>query len=377
MKTNQNRALMAGWASCLILAAGMVLAVSCQASVERIEWGKTSEGAAVDLYVLKNGKGMTAKVMTYGAILVELHVPDREGKTKDVVLGFDNLERYLKGHPLFGSTVGRYANRIGNAQFTLNGRTYQLAKNNGKNHIHGGPKGFDKVVWQAKPFQDARASGVRLQYFSPDGENGFPGNLTVTVTYSLTEANELRIDYTAKTDQDTPVNVTNHSYFNLAGADSGDVLEHELQIFADYYTPVDDGLIPIGEIAFVKGTPLDFTVPKTIGARIGELPKTGGYDHNYVLNSGGRSLALAARVFEAKSGRVMETFTSTPGVQLYTANHMKGLAGKQGAVYGRHQGFCLETQYFPDSVNKLHFPSPVVKAGETRETTTIFKFSVR
>jgi len=336
-----------------------------------------TNGAPVDLFVLKNGRGLIAKVMSYGAILVELHVPDRQGQPADVVLGFDNLERYLKGHPLFGATVGRYANRIANATFTRNGQIYQLARNNGKNHIHGGPLGFDKKLWRAAPFQTAQAVGVKFSLTSPDGENGFPGNLRVTVSYSLTTNNELRLDYEAATDKDTPVNLSNHSYFNLGGADSGDVLGHVLQIFADRYTPVDEALIPTGEIAPVKDTPLDFTSPTPIGARIAELPKTAGYDHNYVLNSGGKSLDLAARVYEPKSGRVMEVLTTKPGVQLYTANHLKNLAGKRGAVYGKHQGFCLETQYFPDSVNQPHFPSPFLQAGDLYKATTIFRFSTR
>jgi aldose 1-epimerase len=348
-------------------------------TVEKADFGKTSDGTAVELYTLKNSKGMTAKIMTYGAILVELHVPDRQGNSKDVVLGFDSLDPYLKGHPLFGAVVGRYANRIAKAQFTIGGKTYQLAKNTGKNHIHGGPKGFDKVIWKAGPFQNAvtKVAGVKLIYNSPDGENGFPGNLRVVITYTLSEDNELRIDYEATTDQDTPINLTNHSYFNLAGADSGDVLGHELQLMADNYTPADDELIPTGEIAPVKGTPLDFTRPTPIGARIKDLPKTSGYDHNFVINGGGQALAPVAKVHEPKSGRVMEVLTTEPGVQLYTANHMRNLAGKGGAVYGKHQGFCLETQHYPDAVNKPQFPSPILKAGATFKSATVFKFSAK
>lgn len=360
-----------------LLTLGSALTLTAAMSVEKTEFGKTADGKTVDLYVLKNGKGMTAKVMTYGAILVELHAPDRQGVSKDLVLGFDNLDRYLKGHPLFGATVGRFANRIGGAQFALNGKTYSLVRNNGRNHIHGGTKGFDKQLWQGEPFQTDTGVGVKLSYLSVDGEEGYPGNLKVTVTYTLTADNELRIDYTATTDKDTPVNLTNHSYFNLGGADAGDVLGHELQLFADNYTPADDGLIPTGEIAPVKGTPLDFTQPKPIGARILELSKTSGYDHNYVINGGGKSLAPAARVYEPKSGRVMEAFTTEPGVQLYTANHLRNLAGKGGAVYNKHQGFCLETQHYPDSVNKPNFPSPVLKAGDTFRSATVFKFSAR
>jgi aldose 1-epimerase len=370
------KTILSHWPIRLLTVCGAIT-VSAAMSVDKTEYGKSADGKTVELFVLTNGKGMTAKVMTYGAILVELHAPDRQGASKDIALGFDNLDRYIKGNPLFGATVGRFANRIGGAQFTLNGKTYSLAKNNGKNHIHGGLKGFDKQPWKGESFQTDKGAGVKLSYLSVDGEEGYPGNLKVTVTYTLTADNELRIDYTATTDQDTPVNLTNHSYFNLGGADSGDVLGHELQLFADNYTPADDGLIPTGEIAPVNGTPLDFTKPTTIGARIQELSKTSGYDHNYVLNSGGKSLALAARVYEPKSGRVLEAFTTEPGVQLYTGNHLWKLAAKNRAVYNKHQGFCLETQHYPDSINKPNFPSPVVKAGETYRSATVFKLSVR
>jgi len=346
-------------------------------TVEGADFGRTTDGTVIEIYTLRNGRGITAKVMTYGAILVELHVPDRQGQPRDVVLGFDQLAPYLKGHPLFGATVGRFANRIGGAQFVLNGQTYRLAANNGKNHIHGGRRGFDKQIWKAEPFSTPSAAGVRLRYNSPDGEEGYPGNLQVTLTYTLTVDNELRLDYEATSDKDTIVNLTNHSYFNLGGHDNGDVLAHELQIFADFYTPSDDALIPTGEIHFVKGTPLDFTQPTPIGARIKELAKTRGYDHNFVLKSDGVTPALGARVYEPKSGRLMEMWTTEPGVQLYTANHMNNQPGKGGAVYQQHQGFCLETQHFPDSINKPHFPSPILRAGQIKKTTTIFKFATR
>lgn len=346
-------------------------------AVERQEFGKTQDGTAVEIYTLRNGRGITAKVMTYGAILVELQVPDRTGQSRDVVLGFDQLDRYLKGHPLFGATVGRFANRIGGAQFVLNGQVYRVTANSGKNHIHGGRRGFDKQIWKAEPFATATAAGVRLRLVSLDGEEGYPGTLQVTVTYSLTVDNELRLDYEATSDKDTVVNLTNHSYFNLGGHDSGDVLGHELQMFADFYTPADEALIPTGEIAFVKGTPLDFTTPTPIGARIKELAKTRGYDHNFVLKSDGLTPALGARVYEPRSGRVMEMWTTEPGVQLYTANHMNNQPGKGGATYQQFQGFCLETQHFPDSPNKPHFPSPILRAGQVKKSTTIFKFSTR
>jgi aldose 1-epimerase len=310
-----------------------------------------------------------------------MHVPDRNGKLDDVVLGFDNLESYLKGHPLFGAVVGRVANRIGGAKFTLDGQEYKLAANNGRNSIHGGRRGFDKVVWQGEPVAAQDGVAIKLSYRSSDGEEGFPGNLSVALTYTLTNQNELRLDYTATTDKPTPVNLTNHSYFNLAGAGSaGDVLGHELMLAADQYTPADNELIPTGEIKPVAGTPLDFTKPTPIGARIEQLRERpyGGYDHNYVLNSGGKALALGARVYEPKTGRVMEMSTTQPGVQLFTANGMSGkLKGKGGAAYPRHGGFCLETQHFPDSVNKPNFPSVILRPGVTYRQTTVFKFSTK
>jgi aldose 1-epimerase len=352
-----------------------------KASVEKIAFGKTQDGTPVDLYMLTNANGLRAKVITYGAILTELHVPDRNGKLDDVVLGFDNLESYLKGHPLFGAVVGRVANRIGGAKFTLDGQEYKLAANNGRNSIHGGRRGFDKVVWQGEPVAAQDGVAIKLSYRSSDGEEGFPGNLSVALTYTLTNQNELRLDYTATTDKPTPVNLTNHSYFNLAGAGSaGDVLGHELMLAADQYTPADNELIPTGEIKPVAGTPLDFTKPTPIGARIEQLRERpyGGYDHNYVLNSGGKALALGARVYEPKTGRVMEMSTTQPGVQLFTANGMSGkLKGKGGAAYPRHGGFCLETQHFPDSVNKPNFPSVILRPGVTYRQTTVFKFSTK
>ena len=343
--------------------------------LEQQDWGKLPDGTAVKLYTLANRKGMVAKITSYGAILTELHVPDRNGKAENIVLGFDNLDQYLKGHPGFGATVGRVANRIAKARFTLDGVEYKLAANNGPHHLHGGSKGFDKVGWEAQPVQtNGPEVAIQFNYLSKDGEENYPGNLSVTVVYTLTDDNELRIDYTAKTDKATPVNLTNHTYFNLAG--SGDVFGHELMMAADRYTPVDDGLIPTGEIASVKGTALDFTKPMAIGARIEQLkPNPGGYDHNYVLNGGGRSLALAARVQEPKTGRVMEVHTTEPGVQLYTANFLDGkLSGVGGAGYKKHSGLCLETQHFPDSVNHPNFPSMILRPDKTYRTTTVFKF---
>jgi aldose 1-epimerase len=345
-----------------------------RSSVQKDAFGKLPDGTGVDLYTLTNGNGLVAKVATYGTIITGLHVPDRQGKLGDIVLGFDNLDQYLKGHPYLGATVGRVANRIANARFTLDGKTYTLAPKNGPHHLHGGLKGFDKKVWQAEPQAGA---AVRFSYTSPDGEEGYPGTLAVAVTMTLTDANELRLDYTATTDKPTPVNLTNHSYFNLAG--KGDVLGHELMMAADYYTASDSALVPTGEIKPVKDTPMDFTSPQPIGSRFAQLRTNPvGYDHNYVLNGGGKALALAARVYEPGSGRVMEVHTTQPGVQLYTANFLNGsLTGKRGVVYHQHCAFCLETQHFPDSVNQPKFPSVILRPGETYRHTTVHKFSTR
>ena len=347
-------------------------------SISEQDWGQTREGTPVKLFSLSNRNGVVVKITSYGAIVTELHVPDRAGKLANVVLGFDNVEQYLAGHPGFGAVIGRFANRIAKARFTLEGQEYQLAANNGPNHIHGGPKGFDKVVWDSKTLPSKpNAASVQFTYLSKDGEEGYPGNLSVAVIYTLTAENELRIDYHATTDKPTILNLTNHSYFNLAG--SGSVLDHELLILADHYTPSDAELIPTGEIASVKGTPLDFTQPAALGARIEALkPSPGGYDHNYVLNRRGTNLDLAARAFDPKSGRVLEVSTTEPGVQLYTANFLDGrLTGVGGVAYGRHSGFCLETQHYPDSPNKPNFPSTVLRPGQAFQSTTVFKFSTR
>jgi aldose 1-epimerase len=345
-----------------------------QASVRKSSFGKLPDGTAVDLYTLANANGLVAKVANYGTIITELHVPDRRGELGDVVLGFDNLARYLKGHPYFGCTVGRVANRIAKGRFTLDGQTYALAINDGPNHLHGGFKGFDKVVWKA---ERQTGAGVKFSYNSPDGEEGYPGTLAVAVTMTLTDANELRLDYLATTDKPTPVNLTNHSYFNLAG--DGDVGDHELMIAADRYTPSDSALIPTGEVKPVKGTPLDFTTPRPIGSRFAQVHTSPvGYDHNYVLNAGGKDLALAARIYGPASGRVMEVHTTQPGVQLYTANFLDGsLTGKRGVVYRQHSAFCLETQHFPDSVNQPTFPSVILRPGQTYDHTTVHKFSTQ
>ena len=347
-----------------------------QASVQKSTYGKLPDGTVIDLYTLTNAQGVVAKVITYGAIMTELHVPDRHGKLGDIVLGFDNLDQYLAGHPFFGATIGRVANRIAKGKFTLDGKSYTVATNNGPNHLHGGLKGFDKVVWQAEPVTTTQGASVKFTYLSRDGEEGYPGNLAVTVVYTLTDKNELRIDYTATTDQATPVNLTNHSYFNLAGAAAGDILGHEVMLAANRYTPVDATLIPTGELAPVKGTVMDFTKPLPIGSRIQQLTNDPqGYDHNYVLNSGGKKLALAARVYEPKTGRVLEIRTTEPGLQFYTGNFLDGtLKGKGGVVYKQHYAFCMEADHFPDSINQPGFPSAVLRPGQTFKQTTIHKF---
>ncbi|HWP43398.1 MAG TPA: aldose epimerase family protein [Blastocatellia bacterium] len=351
-----------------------------EAEIKKEPFGKTADRQSVDLYTLTNANGVEARIMTYGGTVVSLKVPDRDGKLGDVVLGYDSLDGYLKQNPYFGSIIGRYCNRIGNGRFTLNGKQYTLPKNDGENTLHGGIKGFDKVVWKAKEVKSRDGVGLSLSYVSKDGEEGFPGNLSVTVVYTLTNKNELKIDYTATTDKDTVVNLTHHSYFNLAGA--GSILDHEIMIAADRFTPVDKALIPTGELRSVKGTPLDFTKPTPIGARIDQqyeqLVLGRGYDHNWVLNSGGGKLALAARAYDPKTGRVMEVWTTEPGIQFYTGNFLDGsITGKGGQVYHRRYGFCLETQHFPDSPNKPSFPSTVLKPGQKYATTTIYRFSVK
>ncbi len=351
---------------------------SGRAEIKIGSFGQTPDGKEVTLYDLTNANGLRAKVIDYGAILVSLEVPDRNGKPADIALGFDDLDSYVKRNPLFGATVGRYANRIANASFTLDGIEHKLTANAGRNHIHGGgKKRFDKVIWKGRPSKNEEGVCVQFTHLSEDGEEGFPGNLDCIVTYTLTNKNELKISYKATTDKPTVINLTNHSYFNLAGAGNGDVLNHEIMINADLYTPAGEGLIPTGEIHSVKNTPLDFTEPKTVGLRIDQLKETRGYDHNYVLNKSNSPLDLASRVYEPASGRVMEVYTTEPGMQFYTANGMRGLKGKGGKVYQRHYGFCLETQHFPDSPNKPHFPSTVLRPGREYNSVTIFKFSAK
>jgi aldose 1-epimerase len=345
-------------------------------NVSEKSFGTLSDGTSVKLFTLTNAHGMTVKITEFGGIITELWTPDRAGQSANVVLGFDRLEEYTKGHPFFGAIAGRYANRIGSGRFKLDGHEYTLAINNGPNHLHGGLKGFDKKVWKGtvQPSM-GKSVAVRFSYTSPDGEEGYPGTLPVTVTYTLTDDNELRIDYEATTDKPTVINLTNHSYFNLAG--QGPVLDHLLTLKADRYTATDAGLIPTGELASVKGTGLDFTSPRRIGERIGDyMGFAKGYDHNFVIEGGRGTLNLAARVVEPKSGRVMTVLTTEPGVQLYTANHLDGKrAGVGGVVYGQHTGFCLETQHYPDSPNKPTFPSAVLRPGQRFQSTTVYRFS--
>lgn len=345
-------------------------------TLDKTSFGRLPDGSEADLFTLANGRGVTVKFTNYGLIITELLTPDRNGKPGNIVLGFDTLARYLQGHPFFGAIAGRVANRIGKGTFTLDGKTYQLAINNGPNHLHGGKVGFDKKLWKIEGYEltPDRASVV-FSLVSPDGDEGYPGTLKTTVTYTLNKDNELRIQYQATTDQPTPVNLTNHSYFNLAG--KGAIDPQVLQLWASHYTVTDEGLIPTGEIAPVKGTPLDFTSPRPFGDAINQTDlKPPGYDHNFVLDSGGKRLALAARVTDPGSGRVLEVETDQPGVQLYTANHFPadGYECNGGLRFPAHGAFCLETQNFPDAVNKPQFPKAVLRPGETYDTTTVFRF---
>ena len=349
-------------------------------ALQKIAFGQTADGKRVDLYTLTNAGGMQVKITTYGATVVSLVVPDRNGKPADVVLGYDSLEEYIAGGNYFGCIVGRYANRIAGGKFTLNGTQYRLAANEGGNHLHGGLRGFDKVVWQAQEYEDNSDVGLRLSYKSPDGEEGYPGNLACTVSYTLGAANVLRIEYLAVTDSPTIVNLTNHAYFNLAEAGSGDILNHELMINADWFTPVDTRLIPTGELKSVQGTPFDFTRPTAIGARIDhdheQLIFGKGYDHNWVLNKDGDGPSLAARAMERSSGRTLEVYTTQPGLQFYSGNFLDNrIAAKAGQVYPHRGGFCLETQHFPDSPNRPEFPCTALDLGSKYEHKTIYKFT--
>jgi len=348
--------------------------------VRKATFGKTADGKPVDLYTLTNSNGLEVRAMTYGGIIVSMRVPDRKGKLADVVLGHDDFDGYLVNPPYFGAIVGRYANRIANGTFTLDGVKYTLPKNDGQNTLHGGLIGFNKVIWEAKEFKNAKGVGVAFNYLSKDGEEGFPGNLKVKVSYTLTNENQLIIDYEATTDKATPLNLTQHTYFNLAGEGNGDILGHEVMLNADRFTPAEKTLIPTGEIRPVKETPLDFTTPTTIGSRINDnyeqLVIGHGYDHNFVIKRKDNSLTLAARAREPNSGRVLEVYTTEPAVQLYSGNFLDGtIVGKQGHAYKKRDGFCLETQHFPDSPNHPDFPSTILRPGTTFRSQTVFKFS--
>jgi aldose 1-epimerase len=344
------------------------------------QWGRTPEDEPVQLYRLCSESGIEATITNYGGRLVTLKTPDRHGRFRDIVLGFDTLEGYLQKNPYFGALVGRYANRIANGRFSLNGRTYTLPQNNGTNSLHGGYKGFDKVVWSASEAQRNGATALELRYLSRDGEEGYPGNLDVTVTYSLSQ-DSLQIDYEATSDQDTVINLTNHSYFDLSGSQAGKILDYEVTINADRFTPVNANLIPTGELRKVEGTPFDFRQTAPIGSRIDEkdqqLEYGIGYDHNFVLNRTGDIPTLAARAVDPESGRSIEVLTTQPGMQFYTGNHLDGsVTGKGGKVYGFRSGFCLETQHFPDSPNQPEFPSTKLSPNQRYRSTTIFRFGV-
>jgi aldose 1-epimerase len=349
-----------------------------EARIHKRPFGKLPDGTTVDIYTLKNRNGLQVEITNYGGAVVSIRTPDRRGRMADIALGYDDLRGYLADTAYFGALIGRYANRIAQAKFTLNGAEYQLAKNNGPNHLHGGLRGFNKVVWQAREVPHAAGVALDLTYLSKDNEEGYPGSLTVNVTYILSDANELRIEYSATTDKETVLNLTHHSYFNLAGAGAGDVLRHEVKINADRFTPVDETLIPTGELRAVKGTPFDFSRATTIGSRINQADQQlilgKGYDHNFVLNKTGQELSLAAQVYERTSGRELEMWTTEPGMQFYTGNFLDGVRGKTGKVYRHRGGFCLEAEHFPDSPNKPAFPSTLLRPGQEYKTTTVFTF---
>ncbi len=373
--------------SLMMLFSSLIILSGCasnkiQMDIKKDTFGKAGNGRQVDIYTLTNANGIQVRITNYGAVVQSLIVPDRDGKYEDVVLGYDKLEDYLKDSPYFGAIVGRYGNRIAKGKFTLDGVEYTLATNNGANHLHGGLTGLDKVVWDAKPVKKENEVGVELTCLSKDGEEGYPGNLQSTVVYTLNNANELHIEYTSSTDKATPVNLTHHGYFNLSGNCKTDILSHEIWINADYFTPVDEGLIPTGELRSVKGTPMNLAIPAVIGAGINEddrqLKYGLGYDHNWVLNDVDGTMKLQASLYEPVSGRMMEVYTVEPGLQFYSGNFLDGSnVGKSGKEYKHRYGLCLETQHYPDSPNKPEFPSTVLRPGETYHTKTIYKFTVK
>ena len=359
------------------------VAVTTAQTITKAPFGKTTDGQSVDIYTLKNRRGMEARITNYGGIVVSLTAPDRDGKFADIVLGYNDLDTYRRPpFPYFGAIVGRYGNRIAKGRFTLNGVEYKLAVNNGENHLHGGIKGFDKVVWTARERKTTAGPALVLNYLSKDGEEGYPGNLQTTVVYTLTNNNELKIEYTASTDKDTVTNLTHHSYFNLAGEGNGDILNHRIMLRADHFIPTDAGSIPTGEIRNVAGTPFDFRKANTIGARINnddeQLKFGNGYDQTWVIDGPMGTLRQAAIVYEPTSGREMEVWTTEPGVQFYTGNFLDAaIIGKSGKPYPRRSGFCLETQHYPDSPNKPNFPTTTLRRGATYHSTTIYRFSAR
>jgi aldose 1-epimerase len=378
--------IMTHWTQTLAATAAAALLFGCTPATQKSEaitkasFGTTKDGKTVDVYTLKNSNGVEARIINYGGIVLSLKVPDKAGQMGDVVLGYDTLAEYEKETPYFGCLVGRYGNRIAKGKFTLNGQTYTLATNNYPNALHGGVKGFDKVVWDAKPASSPKGPAVELSYVSKDGEEGYPGTLTVKAVYTLTDDNALQLDYTATTDKDTVVNLTQHSYFNLAG--KGDILGHVVQINADKFTPVDVTLIPTGELKPVDGTPFDFRKPTAIGERVNandeQIKFGGGYDHNWVIIKPMGELGLQARVTEPTTGRVLEVLSTEPGLQFYCGNFLDGkLKGKGGWVYQHRNGFCMEPQHYPDSPNQPSFPSVVLKPGQTYKNTIIYKLSVQ
>jgi aldose 1-epimerase len=365
----------------LYVATSTAVAALPQASVEKHPFGATADGVAVDIYTLTNTSGAKVKITTYGARVVAIEVPDRAGKLGDVALGYDDLQGYEKDASFLGAIVGRYGNRIAKGRFTLDKVTYTLATNNNGNHLHGGLRGFDKVVWSGQGYVGAGVAHLKLTYLSKDQEEGYPGNLSVTVIYSWTNGNDLRIDYRATTDKATVLNLTNHTYFNLAGAGNGDILQQEMRINALRFTPTNDTSIPLGELRSVKGTPLDFNAATPIGARIEDkyeqIVSGSGYDHNFVINKPAGKLGLAAEAYDPTSGRVLRVSTTEPGVQFYSGNFLAGAMGKQGLTYPRRSGFCLETQHYPDSPNEPKFPTTVLRPGGAYTQTTIYQFSAR
>ncbi|WP_326407836.1 aldose epimerase family protein [Flagellimonas halotolerans] len=353
-----------------------------QNPIEETIFGEMPDGTKVKKFTLKNEAGMEVDVITYGGIITRWTAPDKQGNYEDIVLGFDRLEQYLDGSPYFGALIGRYGNRIAKGKFSLDGETYTLATNDGNNHLHGGEKGFDKVIWNAIPKNTGAGATLELTYTSEDGEEGYPGKLDVKVTYTLTNENELDIQYEAVTDKPTVVNLTQHSYFNLSGQLSKPVLDHEIYLNADTYLPVDGGLIPTGEFREVAGTPFDFKEPKSIGEEIEadneQLDLGGGYDHCWVLNEGEEDFGLAASAYHPNTGRLLEVYTNEPGIQFYSGNFLDGtLPAKDGGAYGKRSGFCLETQHYPDSPNQANFPSVRLNPGETYSTRTMFRLSTK